>query len=215
MIAVRRHATLATIGYLAAEQDYAIEYGHLMTRYSGHSASTPPDEARHSARLVIRHPTPDDHSRVLEGLEGWWGGFGGEAGALQRALLVPRLFLQHFADTSYLVEDQDGRLVAFLIGFLSQSRPHIAYIHFVAVNPTFHGKQIGRWLYTQFFSAAAGRGATEVHCITSPGNHASRAFHTRLGFEVDPSATRLDGVDVHLDYDGPDLHRVCFTRRLV
>src|SRR5437016_73337 len=34
----------------------------------------------------------------------WWGGLGGQDGSKQRALLVPRLFFQHFTDTSYLVE---------------------------------------------------------------------------------------------------------------
>jgi len=176
--------------------------------------STPPQEAALPAELSVAHPTADDHSRLQQGLESWWGGFGGEAGAQQRALLVPRLFLQHFADTSYLVEDRNGRLVAFLIGFLSQSQPHVGYIHFVGVDPAVQGKQIGRWLYEQFFTTAARRGATEVHCITSPGNHASRAFHARMGFQVEPSPTHLDGAAAQLDYDGPGLHRVSFTRRL-
>jgi len=176
--------------------------------------STPPQKGLLPAELSMVHPTPDDHSRVQQGLESWWGGFGGEAGAQQRALLVPRLFLQHFADTSYLVEDRTGRLAAFLIGFLSQSRPHIAYIHFVGVEPALQDKQIGRCLYEQFFTTAASRGATEVHCITSPGNNSSLAFHTRMGFKVEPSSTHLDGVAAQLDYDGPGLHRISFTRRL-
>lgn len=176
--------------------------------------SGPPQKGWLPAELSMVHPAPDDHSRVQQGLESWWGGFGGEAGAQQRALLVPRLFLQHFGDTSYLIEDRNGRLVAFLIAFLSQSRPHIAYIHFVGVDPELHGQRIGRCLYEQFFATAASRGATEVHCITSPGNNASLAFHTRMGFEVEPSSTHLDGVAAQLDYDGPGLHRVSFARRL-
>jgi hypothetical protein len=38
---------------------------------------------------------------------------------------------QHFADTSYLAERADGRLIAFLVRCLSQSDPAVAYIHFV------------------------------------------------------------------------------------
>jgi hypothetical protein len=39
---------------------------------------------------------------------------------VQRALLLPRLFFQHFTDTS-LVAERDGQMAGFLIGFLSQS----------------------------------------------------------------------------------------------
>lgn len=51
-------------------------------------------------------------------------------------------------------------------------------------------------------------------CVTSPGNTTSVAFHTGLGFRVDPSATLENGVPVQLDHDGPGLHRVTFTRDL-
>lgn len=85
--------------------------------------------------LTLRRPAPSDHPRLQVALAEWWGGLGGEAGALQRQLLVPRLFLQHFADTSFLVERPDRTLHAFLIGFLSQTDPRTAYIHFVGVCP--------------------------------------------------------------------------------
>lgn len=68
------------------------------------------------AGLPVRHPTAADHARVLAVMHSWWNDFGGTAGSQQRAALVPRLFFQHFCDTSYLVEE-DGHLVAFLVGF--------------------------------------------------------------------------------------------------
>jgi hypothetical protein len=64
-------------------------------------------------------------------MDQWWAHFQGDSGALERALLLPRLLFQHFADTSYLGERGDGRLIAFLVRFLSQSDPAVAYIHFV------------------------------------------------------------------------------------
>lgn len=82
-----------------------------------------------SAGLSVRHPKVADHGRVLTVMDTWWGGLGGKMGSQRRALLLPRLFFQHFADTSHLVEYRDGRLAAFLIGFLSQSEPSVAYIH--------------------------------------------------------------------------------------
>jgi ribosomal protein S18 acetylase RimI-like enzyme len=164
--------------------------------------------------LRTRQPTEDDHSRVLAVLDDWWGGQGGDRGARQRAALLPRLFFQHFTASSQVVERTDGRLVAFLIGFLSPSEPATAYIHFVGVDPTMRRAGLGRALYQRFFRDAARRGARTVRCITSPVNRTSVAFHTGLGFALEPGDTDVDGVPVRLDHDGPGLHRVCFSRSL-
>ena len=165
------------------------------------------------AALVARRPTGADHARVLLAQETWWGGLGGEAGAQQRAFLLPRLFFQHFADTSTLLEGADGDLRAFLIGFVSQSQPAVAYIHFVGVDPGLRRQGVARWLYERFFAEVAARGARRVRCVTSPSNRTSQAFHTGIGFEIDPGET-IEGVEVQRDYDGPGVDRVTFTRRL-
>lgn len=162
---------------------------------------------------------------MLAVLDAWWGGMKGPAGALERSLLLPRLYFQHFTTTSFVVErdraqgqEQDGRqpesvggggdgegggrVAAFLVGFLSQSEPEAAYVHFVGVDPHLHGHGIGRSLYRAFFNLARSHGRRYVHCITSPQNTASQAFHARLGFTVST---------VKPDYDGPGLDRVTFT----
>ena len=174
----------------------------------------PDPTAESPEKLHTRHPTAADHGRVLAVLDEWWGGFGDAAGSQQRALLLPRLYFQHFTDSSYLVERADGRLVAFLVGFLSPADPAVAYIHFVGVDPALHRSGVARGLYTRFFEDAAARGARSVRCITSPGNSASLAFHNRLGFAIEPSQTLVDGVAVQRDYDGPGLDRVALTRTL-
>lgn len=91
---------------------------------------------------------------------------------------------------------------AFLVGFLSQTEPDAAYVHFVGVDPHLHGQGIGRALYRAFFALARSHGRRYVHCITSPQNTNSRAFHIRLGFTASA---------VKPDYDGPGLDRVAFT----
>src|SRR6201999_2157021 len=98
----------------------------------------------------------------------------------------PRLFFQHFADTSMLLEDADGALRAFLVGFVSQSQPGVAYVHFAGVDPALRRLGVARRLLERFFAEVAPRGATAVRCVTSPANRASQAFHTRIGFEIDP-----------------------------
>ncbi|MFD8689779.1 GNAT family N-acetyltransferase, partial [Streptomyces sp. NPDC059651] len=133
------------------------------------------------AGLTARHLAEEDHSRVLTVLDAWWGGLKGEAGATERALLLPRLYFQHFTTTSFVVERGDGGIAAFLVGFLSQTEPDAAYVHFVGVDPVLHGQGVGRALYRSFFALARSHGRHHVHCITSPENTASQAFHTRLG----------------------------------
>ncbi|MFF8598366.1 GNAT family N-acetyltransferase [Streptomyces sp. NPDC015232] len=155
--------------------------------------------------LTARHPTTDDHPRVLAVLDAWWGDLKGEAGAMERALLLPRLYFQHFTTTSLVVEHPDGALAAFLVGFLSQTDPDSAYVHFVGVDPALHGRGIGQALYRAFFDLARAHGRTAVHCVTSPENTASQAFHTRLGFTASAPLA---------DYDGPGLARVAFTLAL-
>ncbi|MFJ8016978.1 GNAT family N-acetyltransferase [Streptomyces sp. NPDC096339] len=154
------------------------------------------------AGLRARRLAEEDHLRVLAVLDAWWGGLKGEAGARERALLLPRLYFQHFTTTSFLVEHGDGEIAAFLVGFLSQTEPGAAYVHFVGVDPALHGQGVGRVLYQAFFALARSHGRRYVHCVTSPENTASQAFHTRLGFT--PSAVKPD-------YDGPGLDRVAFT----
>ncbi|WP_406094571.1 GNAT family N-acetyltransferase [Streptomyces sp. NBC_01013] len=152
--------------------------------------------------LKARRPVEEDHPRVLAVLDTWWGGLKGKAGATERALLLPRLYFQHFTASSCLVEDDGGEIVAFLIGFLSQTEPDAAYVHFVGVDPALRGRGVGRSLYRSFFALARSHGRRYVHSITSPENTASRAFHASIGFTASA---------VKRDYDGPGLDRVAFT----
>ena len=163
------------------------------------------------AGLSARHPGPDDHGRVLAVLDTWWGGLGGPDGARQRALLLPRLFFEHFADTSRVVEDAAGVLRGFLVGFRSSAQPDVGYVHVVGVDPALRRQGVAGVLYRRFAEDVAPRGARRLACLTSPGNTTSLRFHRGLGFSVVPGDDVVDGVPVHRDHDGPGLHRVLFT----
>jgi len=84
----------------------------------------------------IRQLSTADYPFVISVIDQWWGG-------RQMADKLPRLFFEHFTDTSFAAE-RDGRLAGFLVGFISQSRPGEAYIHFVGVDPAERGKGLGR-----------------------------------------------------------------------
>ena len=106
--------------------------------------------------------------------------------------MLPRLFFTHFRDTSFVAED-DGELAGFLCGFLSQTYKDQAYVHFVGVAPEHRRAGLARDLYERFFAAARDAGRTSVHCVTSPVNTGSLAFHARLGFEVEAEVEGYDG----------------------
>jgi ribosomal protein S18 acetylase RimI-like enzyme len=144
------------------------------------------------AELTYRTSTEQDVPDVVTAVDLWWDYPGAEAGSSQRAALVPRLFFQHFTDTSFIVRDE-GRLVAFLIGFLSQSRPDEAYIHFVGVEPGYRGRGIGADLYERFFAVVRENRRRKVLAITSASNTRSQAFHRRMGFVVSEPITNYDG----------------------
>ena len=148
--------------------------------------------------MIIRHAKPSDYGRVIGRVNVWWGG-------REMAPMLPKLFFVHFEGTSYVVDDEDGQLAAFLIGFLSQTDPEEAYVHFVGIAPARRGEGLGRMLYEHFFADAAAHGRTVVRCVTSPANEDSVAFHEALGFGVERVAK---------DYDGPGEDRVLFVKRL-
>ena len=99
-----------------------------------------------SVPLTIRNAEPSDYERVSPLVDDWWGG-------RQMRALLPRLFFEHFRETSFVAEE-DGELVGFLNGFLSQTFPDEAYIHFVGVRPDRRGSGLARELYERFFAVA-------------------------------------------------------------
>ena len=127
--------------------------------------------------MTIRNAERSDYDRISPLVDDWWGG-------RQMRALLPRLFFEHFRETSFVAEE-DGVLVGFLNGFLSQSFPDEAYIHFVGVRPDRRGSGLASELYERFFAVARAHGRSVVRCVTSPANEGSVAFHRALGFEVE------------------------------
>ena len=159
-----------------------------------------------TAEARIRPLRPSDHAPVIAVIDEWWGG-------RPMAGMLPRLFFDHFTDTSFAA-DRDGALAGFLVGFVSQSQPGDAYIHFVGVHPGERGHGLGRRLYGTFFDAVQARGCRRVRAITSPVNTGSVAFHRRMGFRLEPGDAQVDGIPVATGYDGPGQDRVRFVKDL-
>ena len=156
--------------------------------------------------MKIRNVRPSDYPNIIANLDDWWGG-------RKMSCMLPRLFFEHFCDTSFIIEEND-QIVAFLIGFLSNSHPKESYIHFVGVHPQYRRSGYGRLLYERFFDTVRQRNRSLVRCGTSPINTTSIAFHTHMGFQIVPGEAVRDGVAYDPDHDGPGEDRVCFIRQV-
>ncbi|MVU82269.1 GNAT family N-acetyltransferase [Nocardia sp. ET3-3] len=148
-----------------------------------------------ASEALIRQAVPGDYDGIAAVVDDWWG----------RSVLpaVPRLFLDHFASTSLVVEQED-ELVGFLIGLFAPDEPTGAYIHFVGVHPDHRGSGLARELYGRFIAGGRADGRTVFRAITSPGNTGSVAFHRALGFTVAGPVP---------DYNGPGRDMITFELR--
>ncbi|MCQ3930022.1 MAG: GNAT family N-acetyltransferase [Chloroflexi bacterium] len=157
--------------------------------------------------MEIRHATPDDYAPIIKVINDWWGG-------RQMSDMLPKLFFVHFQSTSFIATEND-QIAGFLIGFLSQTFPNEAYIHFVGVHPDFRKKGVGKMLYERFFEAIRQHDRHIVRCVTSPINRTSIAFHTRMGFVAEPGTLVSEsGVPASPNYDGAGEHRVRFVKEI-
>ena len=77
--------------------------------------------------MNIRHQEERDYDPIIQVLDNWFDG-------RPQVKLLPRIFFVHFRPTSFAAQEHD-RVVGFLAGFVSQTDPSQAYIHFVAIHP--------------------------------------------------------------------------------
>jgi len=154
----------------------------------------------------IRQLRPSDYLPVIAVIDHWWN-------SRHMADMLPRLFFEHFTDTSFAAES-DGELTGFLVGFVSQVHLAEAYIHFVGVHPGHRGRGLGRQLYQHFFAAAQARDRDLVKAVTAPVNQASVRFHQQMGFDIEPGDRAVDGIPVTSGYDGDGNDRVRFVKHL-
>ena len=148
--------------------------------------------------LTWKPPESADYDDVIGCVDEWWGG-------RSMAAMLPRLFFDHFGQTSLLARDDDGAVVAFVIALVSPEDPGLAYVPFMGGSPRYRGQGIGREAYERVFNVLRARGCDRVKAVTSTLNANSQAFHRALGFAVSDPVS---------DYDGPGEDRVILTRLL-
>lgn len=136
----------------------------------------------------------------------WW------AGRDLRAS-VPRLFLDHFYNSSFIAE-YESQMCGFLIGFFSQTRLSEGYIHFVGIHPDFRQQGLGRTLYERFFKLCLSENKTVIRSCTSPVNKQSIKFHQKIGFSIEPGNITIDNIAVTKDYNREGDPKVRFKKEL-
>jgi ribosomal protein S18 acetylase RimI-like enzyme len=156
--------------------------------------------------LTIRNSKPSDHQRIISVMKDWWGG-------RDLTWMLPKLFLVHFCDTSFIIEKSED-LMAFLIGFLSQSKVNEGYIHLVGVHPDYRGMGLGEFLYHRFFQICKANNRDTIRSCTSPVNKGSIEFHRKIGFSILRGDAEIDGIQVTLDYNGPGDPKVLFEIKI-
>ena len=154
--------------------------------------------------ITIRKAKLSDHASIISALKDWWGG-------RDLTAMLPRLFLNHFYDTSFVIESRN-MMIGFLIGFLSPSIKNEAYVHFMGIHSDFRKKGLGKTVYERFFEICREQKRTIVRACTSPVNTGSIAFHRKIGFQIEPGDDEIDGIPVTRNYNRPDDHKVLFKR---
>lgn len=157
--------------------------------------------------MEIRSVSASDYHVIAPLVNDWWEG-------RQVIHMLPKLFFDHFSTTSFVAEEE-GEIIGFLIGFLSQANMEEAYIHFVGVDPDYRNFSVGTKLYNKFIEVVTRRGnRRRIKCVISPQNHESLSFHTKIGFEMIPGDQEINGISIHSNYDGPGQDRIVFIKRI-
>ena len=128
-------------------------------------------------------------------LDRWWGGPSSERAH-------PVFFYE--LGSHALIAEEDGEVVGFLLGLVTEDAPKVAYVHLVGIHPDHRRLGVGKELYVRFTERAQAVGAATMKAITTVGNEGSVRFHEALGFEAHEEA----------DYAGRGRSRVVFTKDL-
>jgi len=156
--------------------------------------------------LVWRSAEASDAPAVIGAITDWW------PGVHMVHAVCPQLF-EHFGDTCIILEE-DGHLVGFLVGFMSQRMADAGYVHYAGVHPDHRGMGLGREMYTRFARLTREHGRAVVFAETGAWNTKSIAFHERVGFVLQPGDELVDGVPVHRDTSGHGFDYVGMVWRL-
>lgn len=148
--------------------------------------------------------TKEDFDQVLAELDQFW------EHDRTVALHHPTTIFE-FGDSAFVIKE-NGKVLAYLFGFLSQTGP-VGYVHLLSVRRGFRSRGLARQLYARFEQFALSRGCKRLKAITSPVNRMSIDFHSSIGM-LPTGEAGSNGVPVVKDYAGPGRDRVVFIKEI-
>jgi GNAT superfamily N-acetyltransferase len=146
-------------------------------------------------RVRTRSLTKADFDYVVSVIDRWWGGPIGT--------FAHPIFFYELGEQARIVEE-DGLIIGFLLGFISDHPIRTGYVHLVGIHPDHRRRGVGRLLYEAFTEACRNEHCARMKAITTQSNDGSLSFHLAVGWNAQ---------DVE-HYAGPDRRRIVFTRDL-
>lgn len=147
--------------------------------------------------METRKITKADYDQIVEVIDRWWGA------PASMATFAHPIFFYELGDNA-LIAEKDGKMIGFLLGFVSYKAPKTGYVHLVGISPDARRLGVGRVLYQQFTERCRELGCERMKAITTHGNEGSIRFHEALGWV---------GAEEE-DYAGPGRRRLVFTKTL-
>lgn len=145
--------------------------------------------------MQTRKITKADFDQIVEVIDRWWGG--------PISTFAHPIFFYELGDNALIVEE-GGRMIGFLLGFLSFHEPKTGYVHLVGIHPDYRRKGVGRLLYENFTERCRSLGCRRMKAITTAANEGSLRFHDAMGWKTEEIE----------DYAGPSRKRIVFTKEL-
>lgn len=164
------------------------------------------ERALSGAGVTIRPLAESDHAGLIAVFDDWWDE--------RPRPRLERLWFRHWGSTSTLAEDDRGRPVGLLIGFVSPDHPDEGVVRLVAVAAWARRRGVGRALMARFSELAAARGAHRLVAHVKPGDPTAIAFLRGLGFAAvaTPETRPLYGVPALRDAGGRGEDLALFVR---
>ena len=148
--------------------------------------------------------TKEDFDQILTEFDQFWEHD-------RTAALHHPTIIYEFGNSAFVIKE-DGRVLAYLFGFLSQTE-YAGYVHLLSVRRGFRRQGLANRLYAHFEQFARSRGCTRLKAITSPTNASSIDFHKSIGMLPSGEPASLGSPAVK-DYAGPGRDRVVFIKNI-
>jgi GNAT superfamily N-acetyltransferase len=145
--------------------------------------------------MLPRALTKADFDHVVEVIDRWWGG--------PISTFAHPIFFYELGEDALVVEE-NGQIIGFLLGFVSNKPVKTGYVHLVGIHPDHRRRGVGRLLYEAFTQNCQRQGCERMKAITTQSNEGSLRFHLAVGWV----AQEVE------HYAGPGRKRIVFTRDL-